>query len=59
MAQEPDAFFTASSSRTNPESSGLGLYLSKQLVVAMAGTLTAKLPLAGGFGIQLTLSRPI
>lgn len=38
-----DQFYRAGSSRTNPESSGLGLYLAKQLVMAMSGTLTATL----------------
>lgn len=49
-----DQFYTASSSRTNPESSGLGLYLSKQLVTVMGGELTADLT-ASWFTIQLAL----
>jgi len=51
-----DQFYTASASRTNPESTGLGLYLSRQLVLAMGGKLTAEL-VAGQFTIRLALAK--
>jgi len=49
-----DQFYRADPSRTNPDASGLGLYLSKQLVTAMGGTLTATLS-AGWFTLSLEL----
>ncbi|UOQ50148.1 ATP-binding protein [Gracilibacillus caseinilyticus] len=36
-------FYTEVTSRTNTESSGLGLYLSKQIIEKMNGTMEAKL----------------
>lgn len=51
-----EQFYTASGSRTNTESSGLGLYLSRQLAEAMGAVMTAELK-ENQFVIQLKLKR--
>ena len=49
-------FYTENTSRTNTESSGIGLYLSKKLVEGMGGEMTAKLD-GGIFSISVKLRR--
>ncbi|WP_270341315.1 LA2681 family HEPN domain-containing protein, partial [Enterococcus lactis] len=49
-------FYTENTSRTNTESSGIGLYLSKKLVEGMRGEMTAKLD-GGIFSISVKLRR--
>ena len=49
-------FYTENTSRTNTESSGIGLYLSKKLVEGMGGEMTARLD-GGIFSISVKLRR--
>ncbi|AOV08900.1 two-component sensor histidine kinase [Sporosarcina ureilytica] len=49
-------FYTEVTSRTNTETSGLGLYLSKKLVEKMGGTLDAEL---NDYWFMLTIKLPI
>lgn len=49
-------FYTENTSRSNTESSGLGLYLSKKLVEGMGGTMSAELS-QGEFAVLVTLQK--
>ncbi len=49
-------FYTENTSRTNTESSGIGLYLSKRLVEGMGGEMATKLD-GGIFSISVKLRR--